>query len=209
VRIFYASRRPVVTVANEDALRARTPEDLAVAAILDKSYLFPSLLSTGFAGFIVEETEIPPSLPGHPPPPDPWTDRVCRADAVIIGHATSERVLLTHSETFLITVSEVSVDRWLIPKTGAKTLTMATEGGKVKVGERDLTATINGEIRDFRRPWLLTLRKLPGATALVLVLSGSPVPLGTILPAEGVAPGVWKSTEARVARVAATCGDRR
>jgi hypothetical protein len=199
---------PVPTVASEDALRARTPEDRALAVHFDMPFL-PNILSTGNVGAVVDSPRVAPGLPGAPPP-DPWTDAVCGADAVMIGHAVSERVLLNRAETFLITVSNVSVDRWLRPKTGPETLTMATEGGKVKVGERLLTATINGETPNYRGPWLLTLKRLPGDSAFVSF--GPPVPLGKTLPAKGGASGTpspWKATETRVARIAATCGDKR
>jgi hypothetical protein len=202
---------PVQTVANAAALQAHTPEDTALARFFDSDG--PDLLALGNVA-IVEEPgpEIPPPPPGQaaPRPIDPWTFRVCQAEVVIIGHAMSERALLNKSGSLLITISDMRVDRWLIPNTGAGSLRLATQGGKVRLGDRLVSAQV-GSLRDYRRPWLLFLKKIPATAAFAL--SGSPIAAGETLPQANpradTAAGHWRSLADRVTRVAAACGEKR
>ena len=203
---------PIQTIASAEALRARTPEDVALATFFASEG--PDLLAVGNV-VVVDEggPEIPPLPPGEAPPTpiDPWTYDVCAAEVVLIGHATSERVLLNKSGTLLITISDLRVDRWLTPETGAKSLTLATQGGRVTLGDRLISFEI-GSRRNFRKPWLLFLKRIPETTAFRL--SGAPIPAGETMPQENrradeSTAGRWKPLRDRVTRVAATCSDKR
>jgi len=150
---------------------------------------------------------IPPSPPGSEtqPPIDPLVYKVCHAEIVLIGHASSERVVLNESGTMLITISEMRSDLWLVPNAGADRFTLATQGGKVRISDELISYQI-GSGRNYRRPWLLFLKKIPSTGTLAL--SDSPVAAGESLP-QGDPAEHWKSLRSMVERSLARCTSQR
>jgi hypothetical protein len=171
--------RPIKQVKSEAEIRAKTPEDVARAAYFD----LPPELTFGkklmeVGNLIMAGPETPPSMPPPPPelmldqPSDLFRKSICEVDAVIIGQATRDRVLLNRSETFLVTVHDVSVYEWI--RSGGNTwgASVAVAGGSVRVGEKAISSR-SGAFPDLFRPAILELRTIPGAAGYAL--SGEPV----------------------------------
>jgi hypothetical protein len=171
--------RPIKQVKSEAEIRAKTPEDVARAAYFD----LPPELTFGkklmeVGNLIMAGPETPPSMPPPPPelmldqPPDPFRENICEADAVIVGEATRDRVLLNRSETFLITVHDVSVYEWIRSGGNTREARVSVAGGIVHVGEKAISSR-SGAFPDLFRPAILELRTIPGAAGYAF--EGEPV----------------------------------
>lgn len=175
------------TVADVSAIRAKTPEDRAVAAAFDHQ------------GFNLLEHGTVDSFP-HPmespfPPSDLWADPVCSAQVVVIAHATERSVLLNTSGTGLVTLLQMKVDRALIPLKGPDSFRLALAGGRVKVGDKLISDSILSRFPpDFQSPRILFLKEI--SDARTFRVTG---------PQETV-DGDWDAVEARVTRLFNRCG---
>lgn len=79
-------------------------------------------------------------------PPLPETlPRVCRADAVFVGHLVAQRAYLNKSETHLFTVFSVAVDQWIRPDTGADTVEFSQGTGTAVVAGKEMGSYLTGD----------------------------------------------------------------
>lgn len=170
--------RPIKQVKSDADIRAKTPEDVARAAYFDfplEHTLGRTLMDTGHRSMAGPET--PPSMPPPPPElmleePDPLRESICEVDAVIIGQATRDRVLLNKSETFLLTVHDVSVFEWIRSGANRWEASVSVAGGVVRVGEKVISSRA-GTFPDLFRLTIPRLKVIPGAAGYALI--GEPV----------------------------------
>jgi hypothetical protein len=168
--------RPIKRVKSDAEIRAKTPDDLARAAYFDFA-AGQKLMDV--EGIILAGPETPPPSPLPPDltptrPPDPFREGICAADAVIVGEATKDRVLLNKSETFLISVHEVSVSEWIRSGGNKWEVSVSVAGGVVQVGEKTLHAR-SGTFPDLFRLAILKLKMIPRGGGYAL--TGEPVAL--------------------------------
>lgn len=141
-------------------LRARTPEERTKAKFFDRESgerLTPGR-SVSIGGVLH-----PAPPPGAPAPTYETFLRqvLCRGDALVVGTATPQKVLLNCTETFLFTEYDVTVTRWLYPtRDGAPTIRLSVEGGRAVVGGRLTEATI-GTPPVPGNEYLFMLRRIP------------------------------------------------
>lgn len=159
------TRRPLPTVASVALLRANSPEDLAVAEFFDRYGSEPIK-----AGSNTRRGK------GMPVPPQSGTvapdyrgflaSFVCDFDAVVIGSATYERVLINRRETFLFTEYSLAVKDWISPETGPEALKMAVPGAELRLEGR-VTRVEGAPQPAVGEALLFFLRRIPGTRALV------------------------------------------
>lgn len=167
--------RPINRVKSEAEIRAKTPEDRVRAEYFD----FTSgqkLMDLG--NIILAGPETPPTPPPPPPelappvPLDPFRESICEADAVIVGEATKDRVLLNKSETFLITVHDVSVSEWIRSGGNKWEVSVSVAGGVIQVGDRTIHSR-SGAFPNLFKLAILKLRTIPKGAGYAL--NGEPV----------------------------------
>jgi hypothetical protein len=184
------NNRPMTQVRSLDELRARTPEELAMAKYYDRAGSEPLV-----PGTVVTR---PPGMPVPPPPlgsAPGYRKRLeyatCGSDGVALGTIVSAKVLLSSTNTMLFTYHRVRVDGWLKNSvTATAEILVSTRGGHVRVGERPISVTVAQDLSVGARV-ILFLKKLPGT--LTFTLANPPV----ILDPVPLAVGEWLLLPAR------------
>jgi hypothetical protein len=118
-------------------LRARTPQERALAAYFDR---FGGDRPIGSAGTVLTSEESGP--PAYRPAYAALLhQRVCASDAVAIGRIAESRILLNTKETYLFTMYSVEIDRAVRPIYLPSPLLVGSPGGHVVLADgHDLQA---------------------------------------------------------------------
>jgi hypothetical protein len=208
---------PVHRVSSESDLKVRTEEDRERAAFYNTPG--PKLLEEG--GIVatpgpepLAKVPFPPDLAAAQAAPiDPLLVPTCKSDAVLVGRAEKQRVFLNAAETFLFTVSDITVQQWIRPTTGQDVVGVSMSGGDVFVGDRRVRA-VPGMLKRLDRVSLLFLMRLPKTGALIL--TGDPLLVSDASSEKGEAsrsinPAELRREEPalvkRVRALAARCGE--
>jgi hypothetical protein len=158
-------------VQSESELRAKSLSDRAKAKFFD--FKGPKLLTWGSGNMYIsshdDALELPsPHAETERPPSDPLAPIVCASDSIVIGRATTQRALLNTSESFLFTDFRVAVLTRLKPTTGPEAVSVAAQGGAVRLGKRTIRA-IKGSLPRLENSSLLFLMTIPGTDGYVLL----------------------------------------
>ena len=91
--------------------------------------------------------------------------RACGSSAIVIGRSDRPRVVLNQSETYLVTVYRIVIDRWIRPLDGQPGLVAGVGGGRVIVGGEEYVAAFpEMPLPEVGRPTLFLLSKLGALT---------------------------------------------
>jgi hypothetical protein len=149
----------VVTIRDVSELRPGTEAERARAqyfngygAEINAPGSALEILRAGSSRFALPERAVPVPPPGFVSPTEAELRReglaaaVCRTQLVLLGQASSAKVMLSEAANTLFTDHSVQIERWLKPAAGASRATFSSQGAVVRMAGRvsqvDTTANL-------------------------------------------------------------------